>query len=323
VTGESDPVWLRALSWVESQKQAFSIPEAPPEACSLAHVKAVGELARAASVLLQQPSLPAEIRTRTALLLDHAWTTFQEGELFAEILTGRPDLLMLGSLYSIFDRHGRVHERTRSILERLPEQPQIARPRHSLDPRGRARLGADAPAVLALGLAEAWRCLGLASRWSAERLFPRTLLARRGEGAISREAAYSIAHTVFFMTDFGSRPWALDARSRDYLREAGPPWMAAFLAIPDYDVFSELAFALTCSDCRDRDADVEAALQGAQEPGGAVPGPAVSDVDSETPLTPPAFRRDYHTTLVALLASFGATVGIAPAPPQRAFAKRE
>jgi hypothetical protein len=97
--------------------------------------------------------------------------------------------------------------------------------------------------------------------------------------------------------------------------------MAAILAMPDYDLFSELAFALTCSGWHDRDADVEVTLHSAQEADGAVPGPAESHADSETPLAPPAFRRNYHTTLVALLASFGATMGIAPTPPDGAFAR--
>jgi hypothetical protein len=272
-------------------------------------------------VLLQQPSLPPEVRARTAALLDHAWGAFGQGDLFAEILAVRPDMLMLGSLYSIFDRHGRVHARARSLLERIPERPQVARPRQPLDPRGRVRLGSDSPAVVALGLAEAWRCLGLPSRWSPEKLFPRTLLALRPEGTIATEAAYSITHTVYFMTDFGNRPHALDARSRDYLREACPRWMAAFLDVPNYDIFSELAFALTCCGWHERDAEVETTLARVQEAGGAVPGPDLSHDGSPPPLAPPTFARHYHSTLVALLASFGATAGLAASPSQGLIAR--
>src|SRR5262249_61541407 len=100
-------------------------------------------------------------------------------------------------------------------------------------------------------------------------------------------------------------------RSRDLPRGG---WRSV-TSIPVPRVFSAPAFAWTSSGRGSREGAGKVTPPRAQEPGGAFRGPAERDADSETPLAPPAFRRDYHTTLVALLASFGATMGIAPTHP--------
>jgi hypothetical protein len=304
------PVWTRALAWVEAERGSFTLPPGSSPSGALARIKAVGELARVASVLLQRPALPADLRPRLTALLEHAWGQFREGRLFAETLEARPDLMMLGSLYSIFDRHGLVHEPTRALLRALPDRLPAAlrasgRPLDS--GAGRIRLGADSPAVVALALSEAWRCLGLPSSWSAERIYPRTLLARRPEGPIGTAAYYSITHAVYFLTDFGNRPHALDPESRAYLGHSCPRWMDKSLRVPDYDSYSELAFALTCIGNHERDVEVESVLSEAQRPSGMVPGPPKERPNDAEGLGPPAFRRNYHCTLAAMLASFGAT----------------
>ena len=133
--------------------------------------------------------------------------------------------------------------------------------------------------------------------------------------------AYSLTHAVFFMTDWGADPDGLPAAERGYLAENAPRWMDAFRAQGHFDLYAELAAAVCCAGAS-APPEAEAVLRGAQQPDGAVPGPA-ERVAERTRGVEDAQRRRfiaaYHTTLAALLASFALTAGLArsrgPATP--------
>ena len=310
-----DGVWCRALDWIEANRGHFALPAQARHADDLFPLKALAELARVGDVMVRQAALDAGPRARAQALLRFAWEQYREGEVFASVLASGP-WLVVGTMYSIFEANGFSHAGTRERLSRLSSGAPVDAgllPRRAVEPSAPAPFGDDAAAVLALGLALAWRRMGLAGSWSRDRLFPLTRLARRPDQASLSEAeAYSLTHVVFFVTDFGLDPEALDAASRAYLRERCPPWMDDCARRDDLDLYSELATALACIGEPLPDA-IERVLGAAQADDGSLPGPALRSRRRLESTTDPARRRfleRYHTTLAAALASFAATVGL-------------
>lgn len=310
-------VWLRALGWLERQREGFALPRGrEPE---LFQLKALGELAAVAEVLWRRDDLPPAVRARIVALLEFAWTELEGGAVLARFLDGRP-LPVLGTTYAVFERLGWRDQPTRDRLQRLGQPGALGAARAPVNAVAEpvaAQYGADGVAVLCLGLALAWEVLGLASPWQRAALFPRTRLAQRpSESALSVPDAYSLTHTVFFMTDWGAHPDGLPAPVREYLAGNGRQWMDAFRAQRHFDLYAELAVALRCVDAPGPADEVEAVLRAAQEEDGAVPGPAARVAERTRGIDDPQRRRfvcAYHTTLAAMLASFAATVGLARA----------
>ncbi len=311
---ERDAVWQRGLSWVEAQLPHFVLPT-PLNPDDVFPLKALGELARTADLLCRRRDLPAEIQARPRSLLEYAWGQFGEGRGFAELLERRP-LPVLGTMYSIFEPHGFVHQGTRQALARLAgpaglELKQIA-PRPRETPREPiTRYGPDGAVVLGLALALAWRVIGLAGPWSEERLFPLTAFAKCPQvEELEDGQAYSLTHAVFFMTDFGSRPQGLPAACREHLAHNALRWAQSLQRRSHHDLFAELALACCCAG--EEAPWLEAGLGAVQAEDGMVPGPGLRSPQLVAGATPERrrFLENYHTTLVAIMASFGATVGL-------------
>jgi hypothetical protein len=316
VESERASVWGRGLSWIETHRGYFALPPGPPDLDDLFPLKVLAELARIAEVLMRSPRLPADVRERVTALSRFAWEQFGEGRLFTALLTARP-YVVLGTMYSIFERLGYVHAETRALLARLSEPGRISArqfpPRSTPGMSAPAPFGRDGAAVLALGLALAWRQMGLPSSWSEEGLFPLTWLSRRPPvTTLSDPEVYSLTHVVFFMTDFGDRPEGLNRECREYLRERCPAWMDVLQRGANLDLYSELATVLACIG-EPIPPGVETVLREAQADDGMLPGPgfrsqrrleATADPDRRL------FLENYHTTLAGILASFAATVGL-------------
>ena len=309
---EHHSAWLRGLSWIEAHREHFALPPGPPDLDDLFPLKVLAELARIADVLGRSSKLPADVGERVADLLRFAWEQFGEGQLFATLLVARP-YVVLGTMYSIFERHGYCHAGTRTLLARLSIPGGVSSrrfpPRRGPVLSAPAPFGTDGAAVLALGLALAWRQMGIPSPWSEDRLFPLTWLSRRLDVAtLSDSEAYSLSHVVFFMTDFGDRPGGLPGECRDYLSERCPGWMEALRRRSNLDLYSELAMVLSCLGEPVPD-EVETVLRRAQKDDGMLPGPGLRSRRRLEGIEDPGrrlFLENYHTTLTGILASFAA-----------------
>jgi hypothetical protein len=315
---ERASAWLRGLSWIETHREQFALPRDPPDPDDLFPLKVLAELARIAEVLARSPRLPADVRERVTALLRFAWEQFGEGRRFAAFLAARP-YAVLGSMYSIFERIGYVHADTRALLAQLSTPGRVSArqfpPRSGPELSAPAPFGKDGAAVLGIGLAQAWRQIGLPSPWSEDRLFPLTWLSRQPEVAtLSEGEAYSLTHVVFFMTDFGHRPDGLSGPCRQYLRERCPLWMESFHGKGNLDIYSELAAALASAG-EPVPTEVETRLRRAQADDGMLPGPGFRSRRRLAEIQDPErrfFLEHYHTTLAGILASFAVTVGLGP-----------
>jgi hypothetical protein len=313
--GHEGAVWTRGLLWLEGHRDGFTLPSgAEPE---LFRLKALGELAAIVSVLWRRPDLPAQLRGRLHALLLFAWQQLEHGEVLACYLERRA-YPVLGTTYAVFERLGWRHERTRERLAEMgrPGGLSTARApaaRDATEPVA-AQYGTDGVAVLCLGLALSWEALGLPSPWQRARLFPHTRLARRpAAAALTVPDAYSLTHTVFFMTDWGAQPHGLPAAERAYVAEWGPRWMDAFRLQRHFDLYAELAAVLCCVEAP-VPPEAESVLASAQEADGGVPGPADRIAERTRGIEDPDRRRfvsRYHTTLAAMLASFALDAGLA------------
>jgi hypothetical protein len=318
------PVWRSGLAWLEGQRGGFALPRG--EAPDLFRLKALGELAAIAEVLWRRRQALPEAGTRARALLEFAWDEFERGETFARVLDVRP-YPVLGTMYAVFERLGWRHEPTRERLARLGQPgalkagPRPPEPRES-EPVA-AQYGADGVAVLCLGLALAWERLGLAAPWQRGRLYPLTRLARQAPGLeLSVPDAYSLTHTVFFMTDWGAQPEGVPANERAYLAERVPGWMQAFHAQRHFDLYAELAAVLCCV-ALPPPAEAEDVLAGAREEDGSIRGHEERVQERTRGLEDTERRRfvaAYHTTLAGTLASFGLGVGLARAAQPAAAA---
>jgi hypothetical protein len=306
-----ESVWRRALGWLERERDRFALPEGPPD---LFRLKALGELAAIVEVLHRQSDLDADTQERLRALLAFAWDQFGRGDVFVTVLDAQP-FPVLGTMYSVFERAGWRHEPTRERLARLGQRGGLSRPRDGgarLTSAVNAQYGPDGVIVLCLGLGLAWDVLGLSSIWSRGTLYPRTALARRQPvEALGEPEAYSLTHTVFFMTDWGARDGALPEADRAFLAARVPGWMEDFRAQGQLDLYAELAAVLACVGGAAPQA--EAVLRAAQEEDGSIKGPAARAAERTRGVLDPErvrFIGAYHTTLASTLASFAVTVGL-------------
>ncbi len=142
-------------------------------------------------------------------------------------------------------------------------------------------------------------------RWVA--LYRDTTLAHDVRLAyLDREGAYSVTHTLFYLTDFGERPLPLPPAEAARVTGIVECLLLHYWRVAEWDLVGELLISLHCLDVPASPLACGAAraFAGAQLPNGAVP--------AETPdaATEPGergeddachFRSCYHTTLVNVL----------------------
>lgn len=160
-------------------------------------------------------------------------------------------------------------------------------------------------------------------------LYRQTVLGRGGAVLSFNHAdAYSVTHTLFYLSDFAARPIAaIPRRELPYVRWIVQVLLGQYLLVEDWDLVAELLFSASCLRRNPPDVLRDAAwngLLGAQRDDGAIPSRSFEeDTQASLPETERrayAFEHSYHTTLAAAIAGF--TVGRIPLRSDR-VSKRE
>ena len=149
-------------------------------------------------------------------------------------------------------------------------------------------------------------CLGREPNWGW--LYRRTFLGRnRSLVYIDDDAAYSITHTLFYLTDFGDRPAPLTATEVERITRIVQCLLIHYWRLGRWDVMGELLINLNCLNRHESQfyAGAARAFQNAWRSDGAVPADrsAEKGLQSARKADRPAeaFRLCYHTTLVGVL----------------------
>ena len=144
-------------------------------------------------------------------------------------------------------------------------------------------------------------------------LYRHTALGNRCSPAyMDVESAYSVTHTIFYLTDFGNRPAPLPVKDIDYITHLLDPLLVHYWRVGNWDLIGELLVAMNCvshSGSIVSEAAAHAFVQ-VWRPDGMVAANVVSAAallsTGGLGLDELHFRSCYHTTLVALLYAFTA-----------------
>jgi hypothetical protein len=274
-----------ALSWIRANKSQFALPVGPTSESTLKAIKPLGEL----SLVLEKID-QGELLANPAELLDWCWAQFRGGDLMLEILQARHDLIVLCTIYASFVQKGYFNRRLSSWIDYL----RSTRAHQGIEfPRWR-RLDVDHALAKLDGT-----CLGenpLRDTW---------IVGLPEPWLMSDDTAYAVTHSLFYVTDFGSTPAALPENVREYLHLWLPAWLEVARRQRNFDLFAEWLMVAAYSGFGEIFDEHAEALISHQRGDGVFPGPTGS---AETLLTGEIsevradFLKNYHTTLVAVLA---------------------
>lgn len=278
---------VRALGWLAAAREHFALPADTPweRLHPNEDLKPLAELACAASIVIREGVTGTRAAQLAPALVEFAWAQLHAGEVLYELARDQPVETSPMEVYAWFALTGYRHRRLDELLTHL----------------GGLR-AARVPGVLpdrALAVCNAERLLGLPHRADPAVLTERTWLGGTPEPwAADFSALYAMTHTVFHLTDWGTRPDDLPAHLQTYLHAWLPVWMEVYLEAGQWDLLAELVIVDLCLTEPDHYPQVWNALAGAQQPDGLLPaGPG------QVPTTAAkAFRDHYHPTLVAVIA---------------------
>jgi hypothetical protein len=144
-------------------------------------------------------------------------------------------------------------------------------------------------------------------------LYRQTVLGRGGPPlSFNPMDAYSVTHTIFYLSDFGARPIdAIPERELPQVHWVVQTLLGQYLVMEDWDIVAELLLTASCLRWKPPDSLYTAAWNGllsAQRADGSIPSrsfeedslAALPDVERRAY----AFEHSYHTTLVAAIAGF-------------------
>ena len=258
-------------------------------------LKPLGELALTAFVVQKYATGRSwhRISGQCVDAVDFCWSQLGRGTVLVDVIERYPDLLVLASIYPALTHFG-----YRCLkFERAVESSTLIRGVYSL----------EYPAWRALDIDVALRALGMRSPWETASLFEQTWLAKMPEPwSLCESSAYSLTHTVFYMTHFGENKDGIPGPHRDYLTRWVPVWQRYYARCENMDLLAEMTMVMRCIDRAEDGVDVAAVFMNAQATDGIIPGPdgaafrMVAKADSEQRVR---FLQNYHTTLVALMAS--------------------
>jgi hypothetical protein len=278
----------QALNWLMSSLQRFLIPPDVHDDQLVSAAKPLAELTLLARNLVQHEGTWGRAGHR---FLAHAWGQFQHGAIVQRLLSHRPDTLEIVAVYPCFVAGG------------LGDMDTEAAIRHALSRR--SSHGFEGPVWLRLKISQTARELGMPEPWPLAKLADQTWLACLPEPwELTIPTAYSVTHTVLYLSDFGRRPHGLPSDQRNYLQQWLPAWLRYFDAVKNYDLLCE--FIMTV-DALALDIDTALwweSLAAVQDSDGSVIGPVRPPKSLQAGASPAISRfvRDYHTTIVAAFA---------------------
>lgn len=284
-----------ALRWIKSNLAHFTASSPDDDLALARDVKPIAELglacdliarAGAARSLSIDPTVPVQ-------LISHCWKQLGQGEHLRRLLLTYPDLFSLVTVYPPFARAGLRNSALESVIRSLSTDSGVS--------------ALEFPAWRLLDFATALRALKLPSPWTLQHEFGNTWLGKEpNPWTLSDSAAYSFTHTVFYMTDFGVRPRDLPVRTRKYASRWVPVWSSYYARVQNLDLLGEMVMVAHCLGLR-VPSDLLVALLRGQRRNGSVPGPAgigeIMGMPSGEKSRRNQFLLDYHTTVVALMAS--------------------
>lgn len=287
MAGERADAIAAALDWVLAHRQEFALPKGPINEETLRELKPLGELVLVAEKLARQGSQFSAVSND---ILSWAWAEVSEGELLLHILGARPDLIVLATVYASFATCGYANRRLHRLIGNL----------HQTD----ACAAIEFPKWRRLDVCHAMASLG-GSSFPPDALEGTWISHRPEPWLISDDAAYAVTHEIFYATDYGADSAAVPGEVRDYLRLWLPAWFKIYARLNNYDLFAEFLMVsayLRLHDCYAAHVG-ELLQQQAQE--GFFPGPpgsAANIISPKTQIPRANFLRNYHTTLVSMLA---------------------
>lgn len=282
---------LLGLAWVSEHLHEFRIPIAKPGSFSkedLARLKPLSELALTIWILSRcRIKLPVLQR-----ISEWLWHESDNGRELIRLLLARNDFLPCCAFYTPLYQLGYQSTALNSVLKMLSRM--------------------DMATVLPL---QPWSRLALDYNMWKLGLLHESKIRKRGlylmafpePWVVSGEIAYSITHEVFYLSDFGFKPFH-DARVLTYLETWIPYWSDIFTHENNYDLTGELSMVWQCMGGRfiaSCEHPILPVLEN-QNPDGSILGPegAGSYLYSNQDLpTRRRFLKSYHTTLVLLMAT--------------------
>ncbi|TDV53932.1 DUF6895 family protein [Actinophytocola oryzae] len=284
---------MRAWEWVDTHRERFRpCPEEKADSTSTAWLKPVGELALVAGVLVREGVTGSRHAASARQLLDFAWHDLLEGgDLLDRCQRENAPAPGPAEIYASFHdrgyRHPRLEESLRVLVSGL-RAPSVV----EISPLRR------------LSVATAEHQLGMRSSDDLERLLRDTWLGRLPEPwLVDQVVAYTITHTVFYLTDWGTHPDRLPAEIAEYLQLWMPVWKRDCARRRLWDLLGEWLVVDACLPDPVLDTEHWRMLASVQTPEGALPDEGDLPVgDSQA-----VFDAAYHPTLVTAFAATLAT----------------
>ncbi|MBC3841286.1 hypothetical protein GXW82_16185 [Streptacidiphilus sp. 4-A2] len=281
-------VGSRALAWLHGSSRQFGslAPGTDFEFTDPDNIyKPLGETALAASMVLREGVAgPGELLAAQELL-DFAWGQLRAGDSLFDRQVRHPMLTDPVELYAHFARGGYRHRQLDELAAHLGSLDSF----RAIEMMQNRRLAvANAQRVIDPGYRCDWAALA-ADTW---------LGATPEPWMINWMTGYNVTHTVFHLTDWGSRPDGLPEPLADYLATWLPVWADIWQEVGQWDLLGELLIVDACLRQPVCDPGSWQQLARVQHEDGLMP----RDSEPVSPDPHQAFKDNEHTAVVAVVA---------------------
>ena len=279
----------RAATWVSANLAQFEY-HSDHDLIMTAQLKALSELAIASEILLQYCREDAWFEKKSKEWFAFCWSQINEGNILRQAIDRRPDFLLFAAMYLPFRRNGMMNEQLEQAV------------RDGLRTRGASSW--EFPGWVLLLIVRTLHLLEIESLWTIDSCFRDTWLHKLPEPwTLHNESAYSLTHTVFFLTDFGQRLDHLPEVYRQYLVLWLPVWLEHYRTSWNHDLLAEMIMVARCIQAEDEN-DWGSILLARQEEDGTLMRPRIQETGpKEAKDVRKQFQENYHSTLAVLMAS--------------------